>query len=181
MTNAGRGEPALEVTAHAAPRQVVALAATAQDRRPQVTNGLTKRTQRRPIPRHSVIPEVAQQDRAQVSSRFPNGRVHASPQFLFQSLQLGLPPLPHRLAQNREVSLSGFPATMREAQKVERLRFAAASVSSVLLRIAAKLDDSRLVGMQLQSKLREALAPFRQKPLCFLTMLEACHLPSTSP
>jgi hypothetical protein len=106
---------------------------------------------------------------------FPNGRVHASPQFLFQGPQLGLPPLPHRLSQNREVSLPGFPATMREAQEVEGFRFAVAPVSPILLRIAAELNDSRLVGMQLQSELREALAQFRQKPLCFLTMLEARH------
>jgi hypothetical protein len=137
----GHGKPALDGTSQAAPRQVVALAATAQDHTPQGTDGLPKRTQRRPIPRHSVIPEVAQQDRAQVSSLFPNGRVQASPQFLFQGLQLGLPPLPHRLSQNREVSLSGFPTTMREAQKVERLRSAVASVSSVLLRIAANLTN----------------------------------------
>jgi mannose-6-phosphate isomerase-like protein (cupin superfamily) len=95
---------------------VVALAATAQDRTPQVTARLPKRTESRPIHSHPVIPEVAQQDRAQVSSLFPNGRVQASPQFLFQLLQLGLPPLPHRLSQNREGSLSGFPATMREAR-----------------------------------------------------------------
>ena len=64
---------------------------------------------------------------------------------------------------------------MREAQEVEGFRFAVAPVSPILLRIAAELNDSRLVGMQLQSELREALAQFRQKPLCFLTMLEARH------
>jgi len=82
----------------------------------------------------------------------------AAPQFLFQGPQLGLPPRPHRLAQPREVSLSGFSATMRATQKVKRLRFAVASVSSVLFRIAAQLDDSRLVGMQLRSELREVSA-----------------------
>jgi hypothetical protein len=114
MTNVGHGKPVLDVTSQAAPRQVVALAATAQDRTPQVTDGLPKRTQRRPIHRHSVIPEVAQQDRAQVRSLFPNGRVHASPQFLLQGPQLGLPPLPHRLSQYGEVPLpSSQPAPPR--------------------------------------------------------------------
>jgi hypothetical protein len=56
---------------------------------------------------------------------------------------------------------------MREAQEVERLRFAAATLSPILLRIAAKLDDARFVGVQFQSELRESLAQLRQEPLCF--------------
>jgi hypothetical protein len=106
---------------------------------------------------------------------FPNGRVQASPQFLFQGPQLGLPPLPHRLSQHREVILPSFPAAVGKTQEVERLRFAVATVSSILLRMAAKLDDSRLVGMPLPSELGEPFAQFRQKPLGFVTMLESCH------
>jgi len=165
MANARRGKPSRDETRHAAPGQMVTLTATAQHRPPQVAHCRAKGTQRRTIHRHPIVAEVTQQDRAQGCSLFPNGRVLASLQFFFQSSQFGLPPLPHRLSQHREVTLLGFPATMREAQKVERLRFAVAAVSSVPLRIAAKLDDSRLVGMQLQSELREALAQFRQKPL----------------
>jgi hypothetical protein len=41
------------------------------------------------------------------------------------------------------------------------------------LGIAAKLDDSRFVSVQLQPKLREWLAQFCQKPLCFLTMFKS--------
>ena len=68
-----------------------------------------------------------------------------------------------------------FAAAVRKTQEVERLRFAVATISSILLRIAAKLDDSRFVGMQLEAEPRESLAQFRQKPLCFLTMLESRH------
>jgi hypothetical protein len=99
--------------------------------------------------------------------------VHASPQLFLQGSQLGLPPLSHRLSQHREVSLPSFPAAMRKTQEVERLRFAAATLSSIRFRKAAKLDDSRFVGMQLKAKPREPLAQFRQKPLCFMAMLEA--------
>jgi hypothetical protein len=99
--------------------------------------------------------------------------MHASPQFLFQGPQLGLLPLAHRLSQNREVPLPGPSANVRETQEVERLRLAFATLAPILLRKAAKFDDARLVGMQLQPKLRESLAQFRQKPLCFMTMLES--------
>src|SRR5262249_55320521 len=98
-------------------------------------------------------------DRAQIRSLFPNGRVHASPQLFFQSPQLGLPPLAHRLSQYREIPLPGFPATVRKSQKVKCSRFAVPAVSSVLFRKAAKP--------------RKALAQFRQKPLCFMAMLKA--------
>ncbi|HYL12786.1 MAG TPA: hypothetical protein VEV41_07110 [Terriglobales bacterium] len=99
--------------------------------------------------------------------------MHAALQFFFQSPQLSLPPLAHRLSQYREVPLPSFAAAMRKTQEVERLRFAGAPVSSIVFRIAAKLDDSRFVGMQLEAKPRESVAQFRQKPLCFVSMLES--------
>ena len=172
MTDMSRREPPRNKTLHAVPGQVT-LTATAQHRSPQVTHRFAKGTQRRTIQGHSVISKVAQQDRAQVCSLLRNRHVHASPQFLSQGPQLGLPPLPHRLSQYREASLPGFSATMRETQKVKRPRFAVAPVSPVSLRVAAELDDSRFVGMQLQPKPRESFAQFRQKPLCFVTMFKS--------
>jgi hypothetical protein len=77
MTDASRGKPSRNIAPHAAPRQMVTLAATAQHRPPQVTHRPAKSAQRRAIHGHSVIAEVTQQDRAQVRSLFPNGRVHA--------------------------------------------------------------------------------------------------------
>jgi len=66
-----------------------------------------------------------------------------------------------------------FSATVREAQKVERRRFAVATGSPISFRIAAELDDPRFVGMQVQPELREALAQFCQKLLCLRTILKA--------
>jgi hypothetical protein len=60
---------------------------------------------------------------------------------------------------------------MREAQEVERLRWAVATVSSILFRKAAKLDDSRFVGMQWKAEPHESLTQLSQKPLGFLPML----------
>ena len=158
MTNTSRWEPSRNIAPHAAPRQVVSLAATAQDRPPEITHCLAKSAQGRAVHGHPVIAEVSQQDRAQVRSLFPNGRVQASPQFLLQGPQLGLPPLAHRLSQYREMPLPSLAAAMRKTQEVERLRFAGATFSSIVFRIAAKLDDSRLVGMQLQPEPRQSLA-----------------------
>jgi hypothetical protein len=101
--------------------------------------------------------------------------MHASPQFLFQGPLLGLLPLAHRLSQDREVPLPGPSANVREAQEVERLRLAFATLAPILFRKAAKFDDSRLVGMQLKAKVRESVAQLRQEPLCFIPVLESCH------
>jgi hypothetical protein len=84
--------------------------------------------------------------------------MHASPQFLFQGPQLGLLPLAHRLSQDRKVPLPGPSANVREAQEIERLRLAFATLAPILFRKAAKFDDSRLVGMQLEAKARESFA-----------------------
>src|SRR5438105_14038974 len=101
--------------------------------------------------------------------------MHASPQFLFQGPQLSLLRLAHRLSQDREVPLPGPSANVREAQEVERLRLAFATLAPILFRKAAKFDDSRLVGMQLKAKVRESVAQLRQEPLCFIPVLESCH------
>src|SRR5215831_10483034 len=101
--------------------------------------------------------------------------MHASPQFLFQGLQLGLLPLAHRLSQDREVPLPGPSANMREAQEVERLRLAFATLPPILFRKTAKFDDARLIGMQLKAKLRESIAQLRQELLCFIPMLKSGH------
>src|SRR6201997_1980564 len=105
VTNTSRRKPPLDEPSHAVPCQVIALAAAAQDRPPQETNRTAESAQRGPVHGHSVITEVTRKNRAQIRSLFPNGCVHASPQFFFQGSQLGLPPLTHRLSQYREVSL----------------------------------------------------------------------------
>ena len=173
MTDTSRRKPSRDVALHGASGQVVTLAMTAQYRPPQIAHGLAKSAQCRAIHGHSVIAEVAQPDRAQLRSLFPNGRVQASPQFFLQSPQLGLPSLTHRLSQYLKVPLPSFSATVRRTQELERFRLAVTPVSSVSFRIAAKLDNPCFVGMRRQPEPRKSLAQFRQKPLGFVTMLES--------
>ena len=102
MADTCRRKPPSNETFHTVPRQVVTLTASAQDRPPQIAHCHAKGSQRRTVHGHTVIAEVTQQDRAQISPLFRDGRVHALPQFDFKFPQLGLPPLPHRLPQNRK-------------------------------------------------------------------------------
>jgi len=66
MTNTSRWEPSRKIALHAAPRQVVTLAPTAQNRPPQIAHCFAKSAQGRAVHGHPVIAEMAQQDRAQV-------------------------------------------------------------------------------------------------------------------
>ena len=175
MTDACRRKPPSNQTLHAVPWQVASLTSTTQNRSPEKTHCHAKGPQCRTVHGHSVITEVAQQDRAQVSPLFRNGLVHALPQFTLECPQLGLPPLPHRPAQNREVPLPGLPTTVRKTQEVERLRLAVTTGSPISFRIAAELDDPRFIGVQFQPELRKALAQFCQKLLCLMTILKLTH------
>ena len=65
------------------------------------------------------------------------------------------------------------PADMGEAQKVEGLRLAMAALAAVSRRIAAELDQARLVRMQRQREPAQPLAHLRQKPLGIGLVLEA--------
>jgi hypothetical protein len=125
MTNTSRRKPSRNIAPHAAPRQVVTLAATAQYRPPQITHCFAKSAQRWAVHGHPVIAEVTQQDRAQVRSLFPNGRVQASPQLFFQSPQLAchlcrivcrstvkcpFRVLPQLCVKPRKLNVSGLPS-----------------------------------------------------------------------
>ena len=54
---------------------------------------------------------------------------------------------------------------MREAQKVEYFRLALASLLPVFGCMAPKLNQARLVRVQLQPELLQAVLPFLEKPL----------------
>jgi len=62
---------------------------------------------------------------------------------------------------------------MRETQKVECLRFAIAGLPPISGSVAPKLNQARLVRMQLQSELLQTVLPFAEKPLRFLPIFES--------
>src|ERR1700730_6504101 len=105
MADIRRRKPPGDEARHSAPRQMIALAATAQDRSPQISPLFADGAHRRAIHGHVVIPEVTRQDRAQISPLFRDGPVQALPPFDVQRPQLVLPTLARRLPQHREPSL----------------------------------------------------------------------------
>src|SRR5437867_539620 len=173
MANVGGWQPPVDVASHPPPRQMMALAAALEGPPPKPTDGRAKGANTAPVHGHAVVPHVPGYDRAQISSYRRERLVQTSPEFGLDRLELRLPSLAHRLPQHREPSLSRPPAAMREAEKVEGLRFPVATPSPGPLRVAAELDEPRLVGVQRQPELREPLAQLGEEPLGLLPMLES--------
>jgi hypothetical protein len=84
--------------------------------------------------------------------------------------------LPHafadRRASHRVVSFPVLPTDMREAKKVEGLRFALSSSFPVLFGIPPELDQARLVWMKFQPKFPQSCPEILQKTIRVSLMLE---------
>src|SRR5579885_360664 len=125
---------------------------------------------------HAVVAKVPTDDRAQPLAHFRGGILHAPPKVSFHLLQLGLQPLAHRQPQHRKHSVASLPhADMREAEKVERLRFSLSASLPVADRKWTKLQQPRLLGMQFELELTESLLKLRPEPLGIRPDLKAQH------
>ena len=180
MTDTRRREPAVDVRGHAMPRQMVALTPTTQDAPPESPHCEPKRVQRGAVPRDTVVPVVPEDDRSQIRALLRDGLMQTLPEFGLHRSQLRLPPRAHRLPQHREPSLPRLRAAMREAQKVEGLRFPVASCSSIRVGRATELDEARLVGMQRQPEPRETLAQLGEEAFGFRRVAEGNCTPPPS-
>src|ERR1035437_362334 len=101
--------------------------------------------------------------------------MHASPELVFDLGQLRPHPFRDGLALQPEPSVLGLPAEMREAQEIKRLGFPVATSHPCSGSIAPELDESRLVGMQLQAELRQSLTKVGKELLRIGLMLESGH------
>src|SRR5438128_3297002 len=175
MTDVRGRKPPREVARHAAPRQMIALTTTTQDTPPDTAAGLTEGTDGSAVHGHAGIAHVSENNRANISALASHGRVQASLKFGFHRLELRLPPLSHRQPQHREPALTRLRAAMREAEEVKGLRLALATRTCATRRQAAEAQQSRLVGMQLETEWRKPLAQRGHEALGLVPMLEPDH------
>jgi hypothetical protein len=148
MTYARKRQPAIEQTMHAVPANATLLAAPAQRAMPETGHLEPKQMQRRAVHRHPVVADVPRNNRAQPLTLHWDRRVHASPQFGLDRVELRLQALAHRLPQHRKASIASFGRTdMREAKEVERLRLTQAQSPASRGRIRTELQQSGLLGM----------------------------------
>ena len=102
--------------------------------------------------------------------------MHASLKFGFYLPQLGLQPLADGLPQNREAPTVPLLRTdVRETEEVERFRFSLAAPVSISGREQPELDKPRLIGIQLQPELSEALLKLQLESFGIHLTLKAQH------
>jgi hypothetical protein len=110
--------------------------------------------------------------RSQVFRLFAYGRVPAPSQLFFHFMQLRRHPLTHRSPQHHKApSLPRLPAAMREAKEVKGLRLSRPSPIAIAGGEPPKLDQSGLLGMQLQAELGKSLLEIHEELLSLVAML----------
>src|SRR5271165_3561637 len=127
------------------PARPVFLAAPPKRAMPEDGHVVAKGSQPLGIGGHRVICKVAAYHLSQPAPLFRNRNMHPPTQFSFKGLELYPHPIPASLPLKLEVPRSRASADVRKPQKVERLRLAKATLLSVGRRMAAKLDEARLV------------------------------------
>ena len=166
MTDADRGQIAVDEAPHPVPKETAVLAAPRQGAVPESAHLEPEQVERWGVHGYSVVAEVSPDHQAQPLAHFWDGVVHASPELGFHLTQLRLQPLTNRLPQHGEASVAPLDRTdVRKAEKVERLRLPLSTLLPVGGRRGAELEEPRFLGMQLQAKPAQPLGKLLPEPL----------------
>src|SRR5262245_145602 len=172
MANARGGQPAISQPPHPFPGDPALVTAPRKSALPVPEHLESEQVQGGAVHRHPVIPQVPPNNRPQPCTHLGKRIVQAPSQLGFDRAELRLQPPPDRLPHHREPSIPLLPADVREAEEIERLRLPLAGTPPVLGREGPKLQQSRLLGVQLQTKLRKPLAQLGQEPLSLRPVLK---------
>jgi hypothetical protein len=104
MADTGRRKPTTDEPFHSLPLDATMLASPAQSAMPEVAHGETKVGHGMAVTRYTEITKMPTHNGLQPRADFRNGVVHASPQFGFYLLQLGL----HTLANRKRPVLAVY-------------------------------------------------------------------------
>src|SRR5579863_2158383 len=123
---------------------------------------------------HRVVVEVALYDRPQPLPDLAHWLMPASPKHLRQLIELDRESLGDGLPLDDEPArLPSLPTDMGETQKTEHFRLALAPLLPVFGCVTPELNQARLVRVQLQPELLQAVFPFLEKPLRVSTIFES--------
>ncbi len=148
-------EPVFCDSRHALPRQVLPLTAAPQRSQPEIQDVVSKRPECPEIRGHCVVGEIAVEHRREPP---PLGRDRCMHALTQRRLDLPEPrshPIAPGLSVEQECATSGPTADEDETQEHERLRFAQTAPRAALSRVAAKLQQARLLPVRFEPKLLE--------------------------
>jgi hypothetical protein len=144
MTDGRQRQPASDEAPHAIPKDTDFVAALGQRAMPEPPYLEPENPQRVVVPRHTVIPVVPSHHRLQPLAHFGDWFMHPSLKFGLHLVQLRLQPFADCLPQHREPSVAPLlHADVREAKKVERLRFPFSTPLPLVDRKRTELQQSR--------------------------------------
>src|SRR2546427_5785742 len=176
MTDGRQRQPASDEAPHAVPEYATVLAAPRQRAMPEPSHLESKKSQRRVVHGHSVIPDVSTHHRLQPLALFGDGFVHTTLKFGFHLVQLRLQSLAYRLPQHRKPSVAPLlHADVRKAEEVERLRFPFSTPLPLVDGIRTELQKARLLGMQFQVELPHSFGKLRPKLISIRFAVESHH------
>src|SRR3989441_1783470 len=124
MTDGRQRQPASDEAPHTVPEDASVLATPRQRTMPEPSHLESKKSQRRVVHGHPIIPEVSTHHSLQPLYLFGDGFMHAPLKLGFHRVQLRLQSLAYRLPQHRIPSIASLlDADMRKTEEVERFRF----------------------------------------------------------
>ena len=150
MKDARWREPGLDEFQHPLPRHGGLLATPRQRAFPQYRDVVAESHECPGVRGHCVVGEESRRDLPQPVPLFGDWVVHPPPQFVLHSPKCRSHAVASGLPENLELSLACMPANERETQKGKSLRFAKTALLALCRRMAAKLDQSRLIRVQRQ-------------------------------
>ena len=136
---------------------------------------VAERAKRPSVRRHGVIREEPCDHRLQPSTLFRNGVVHAVPQLHLELPKRRSHAVSSCLALELERPAPRLAADEREPQEGEGLRFAKPSPLPPHRRMAAELQQTRLLLMKLERELLEPRTHRIPEAPRIGFVLEACH------
>src|SRR5258706_2544411 len=176
MTDDRYGQPAVDKAPHAIPKDAAILATPRQRTMPEPSHLESKKSQRRVVHGHPIIPEVSTHHRLQPLALVGDGFMHAPLKLGFHRVQLRLQPFADRLPQHRVHSVAPLlHADMREAEKAECLGLPFSTPLPVVDRKRTKFQQPRFLGMQCQVELPHSLGEFRPELFGIRFALESNH------
>ena len=149
------------------------LAAPSYGATPVAEYAFPKHPQHAQVTRDPVVPVMLYDDTLEPCSELLDGRVPAQSQGLLDLLKFPAQPCGDRLAPYRKHASLGLTAHVRKAKKVAGLRFPLATPLSSFHRIAAKLDEARLVRVQFEVERAKSLPQVAQALLGLVVVLKA--------
>src|SRR6185295_10852565 len=105
-----------------------------------------------------MVCEVSTHHALQPPSLLGDGEMATPTELLTECPQFRSHSSLRRTTEEHELARLRFPADVREAEEVERLRLSKPKPSLIAVRIAAEPDQASLLGMELQTELLQSLA-----------------------